>query len=54
MFVNGVSAGVQVVPVYRFDISELVKEGENEIAIELSTTLERERFLAYINDLIVL
>ena len=46
VFVNGVSAGVQVVPTYRFDISELVKEGDNVIAIEVSTTLERERAAA--------
>lgn len=43
VFVNGASAGVQVVPTYRFDISGLVKEGDNEIVIEVSTTLERER-----------
>ena len=43
VFVNGVSAGVQVVPVYRFDITDLLHEGENAISIEVSTTLERER-----------
>ena len=46
VFVNGISAGVQVVPTYRFDISELVKEGDNVITIEVSTTLERERAAA--------
>ena len=46
MFVNGISAGVQVVPVYRFDITSLVHEGENMVAIEVSTTLERERAAA--------
>ncbi|MBD5393219.1 MAG: hypothetical protein HDR71_02890 [Lachnospiraceae bacterium] len=46
VFVNGVSAGVQVVPTYRFDISGLVKAGDNEIVIEVSTTLERERAAA--------
>lgn len=46
VFVNGVSAGVQAVPVYRFDISQLVQEGENHIVIEVSTTLERERAVA--------
>lgn len=40
------SAGVQVVPTYRFDISGLVKEGDNVIVIEVSTTLERERAAA--------
>lgn len=46
VFVNGVSAGVQVVPTYRFDISGLAKEGDNVIVIEVSTTLERERAAA--------
>lgn len=46
VFVNGVSAGVQVAPVYRFDITGLVQEGENTIVIEVSTTLERERSAA--------
>ena len=46
VFVNGVSAGVQVVPTYRFDISDLIRKGDNEIVIEVSTTLERERAAA--------
>ena len=41
VFVNGVSAGIQVVPTYRFDIATLLKEGDNEIRIEVATTLER-------------
>lgn len=43
VFINGISAGVQVVPVYRFDITDLLKEGKNLLTIEVSTTLERER-----------
>lgn len=43
VFVNGVSAGIQIVPTYRFDISELIKLGNNHISIEVSTTLERVR-----------
>lgn len=46
VFVNGVSAGVQVVPTYWFEISGLVKEGDNAIVMEVSTTLERERAAA--------
>ncbi len=46
VFVNGKSAGVQVTPTYRFDITELLKTGKNEIVIEVSTTLERERTYA--------
>lgn len=33
-------------PVYRFDISNLVKNGENSVIIEVSTTLEQERAAA--------
>lgn len=46
VFVNGVSAGVQVVPTYRFDITKLAHDGINDIVIEVSTTLERERAAA--------
>ena len=46
VFVNGRSAGVQVVPTYRFDLTPFVNEGVNEIVIEVSTTLERERAAA--------
>lgn len=41
MFVNGVSAGIQIVPEYRFRIGKLLKQGVNRIAIEQATTLER-------------
>lgn len=41
VFVNGVSAGIQIVPVYRYDIAALVKEGSNTLTIEVATTLER-------------
>ena len=43
VFVNGVSAGIQIVPRYIFDISQLCKPGHNQIAIEVATTLERNR-----------
>ena len=42
VFVNGVSAGIQIAAPYRYDLSSLVKEGENELRIEVATTLERE------------
>ena len=38
---NGVSAGIRIVPVYRYDIAALVKEGSNTLTIEVATTLER-------------
>ncbi len=41
VFVNGRSAGIRFAAPYRFDLSGLVREGENEIAIEVATTLER-------------
>jgi len=46
VFINEKSAGVQIVPKFRFDISKLLIEGENHIAIEVATTLERERTYA--------
>ena len=46
VFVNGKSAGVQIVPCYRFDITTFVQNGRNALAIEVATTLERERFAA--------
>lgn len=41
VFVNGISAGIQIVPPYRYDISGLVHAGENSLRIEVATTLER-------------
>ena len=41
VFVNGVSAGIQIVPVYRYDITKLIRAGENTIVIEVATTLDR-------------
>ena len=42
VFVNGTSLGIQIVPTYRYDLSSAVRDGENELAIEVATTLERE------------
>jgi hypothetical protein len=42
VFVNGQSAGLQIAPPYRYDISALARPGENEVAIEVATTLERQ------------
>jgi hypothetical protein len=42
LFVNGVSAGLQIVPPFIYNITSLVKKGENSIVIEVATTLERE------------
>ena len=43
VYVNGQSAGIQIVPVYRFDLSAFTAPGKNALRIEVSTTLERER-----------
>ena len=42
VFVNGRSLGVQIVPIYRFDLSSEIQDGVNELVIEVATTLERE------------
>lgn len=42
VFVNGKSAGLQIVPPFRYDLSDLAVSGENRLAIEVATTLERE------------
>jgi hypothetical protein len=47
VFVNGHSAGIQIVAPYFFDISSLVIEGENTLVIEVVTTLEREAVHLY-------
>lgn len=44
VFVNNVSAGIQVAPPFRYDLTDFMKEGKNEIAIEVATTLEREMY----------
>lgn len=42
VFVNGRSASIQIIPVYRYDITDFVQAGENKIVIEVATTLERK------------
>lgn len=42
VFVNGKSVGIQIAPPYLFDISEYAKQGNNELVIEVATTLERQ------------
>ncbi len=44
VFVNSVSAGIQVAPPFRYDLTDFMKEGENKIVIEAATTLEREMY----------
>ena len=42
VFVNGKSAGIQILPPFRYDITGLCLPGENELAIEVATTLHRQ------------
>ncbi len=41
VFVNGESLGLQIVPPFRYDLSDHLKEGKNQLTIEVATTLER-------------
>lgn len=41
VFVNGGSAGIRIVPPFRYDLTPLATPGRNEIAVEVATTLER-------------
>ena len=42
VFINGTSAGIQCVPPFYYNITDLLRCGENDIRIEIATTLERE------------
>lgn len=42
VFVNGVSLGIQIVPEYEYDLTPAVRDGVNQLRIEIATTLERE------------
>lgn len=39
VFMNGVSAGIQIAPFCRYDLTALMKKGKNQIRIEAATTL---------------
>lgn len=41
VFVNGQTAGIQIVPPFRYDLTALARPGENTLRIEVATTLER-------------
>ncbi len=42
VFVNEKSLGIQIVPTFYFNLSDVTADGENRIRIEVATTLERE------------
>ena len=43
VFINGESLGIQISSTYRYDLTGHLVDGVNELAIEVATTLERER-----------
>ncbi|HRX58185.1 MAG TPA: hypothetical protein P5075_05370 [Eubacteriales bacterium] len=44
VFVNGASAGIQIAPEFVFNLTPLLQEGENALAVEVATTAERDAF----------
>lgn len=42
VFVNGISAGIQIQPTYKYDLTAYCKPGSNLLTIEVATTLARE------------
>ncbi|RCW43502.1 glycosylhydrolase-like jelly roll fold domain-containing protein [Paenibacillus prosopidis] len=42
VFLNGVSAGIRIAAPYQFDLSDLIREGSNSLAIEVTNTLVLE------------
>lgn len=42
VFLNGKSLGIQIAPPFLYYLTDQVRSGENEICIEVATTLERE------------
>lgn len=41
VFVNERDCGIQIMPPYRYEIGEWLRPGENQITVEVATTLER-------------
>lgn len=42
LFVNGTDCGIKIVPPYRYEVGNFLRQGKNHIAIEVATTLERQ------------
>ncbi|WP_337102583.1 glycosylhydrolase-like jelly roll fold domain-containing protein [Paenibacillus sp. YIM B09110] len=53
VYLNGVSSGIRLTAPYRFDLSELLREGSNTLAIEVTNTLvfETPDFLSRLGQL---
>ena len=44
VFLNGESQGLQLIPPFRYDLSGKVQPHDNQLSIEVATTLEREMY----------
>ena len=44
VFLNGKSLGIQIAPPFRYRLTDALADGENKLAIEVATTLERQTF----------
>jgi len=44
VFLNGRSLGIQIAPPFRYRLTDHVAEGENQLTIEVATTLERQTY----------
>ncbi|MDO4283724.1 MAG: hypothetical protein Q4C60_00175 [Eubacteriales bacterium] len=51
VFVNGKSLGLSFAPPMLYDLTEAVLDGENQLVIEIATTLERERAAGEMSEL---
>lgn len=44
VFLNGQSLGIRIAPPFRYDLTGKLKAGDNSLAIEVATTLERQAY----------
>ena len=44
VFLNGTSLGIQIAPPMRYDLRKHLVSGENQLVIEVATTLERQAY----------
>lgn len=42
VFINEMDCGIKIIPPFRYEIGTVLHPGENKIAIEVATTLERQ------------
>ena len=47
VFVNGKSLGIQIAPPFIYDMTDVLIDGTNKLAIEVATTAEREVYAIY-------